>query len=44
MTGPMAPFADAYRAELLECSYTPLSAVNALRQVARFSRRLEAVG
>ena len=44
MTGPVAPFADAYRAELLERGYTPLSTVNELRQVARFSRWLEADG
>ena len=44
MTGPVAPFADAYRAELLERGYTPLSTVNALRQVAWFSRWLEADG
>jgi integrase/recombinase XerD len=44
MTGPVAPFADAYRAELLERGYTPLSTVNELRQVARFSRWLEAGG
>ena len=44
MTGPLAPFADAYRAELLERGYTPLSAVNQLRQVALFSRWLEAAG
>ncbi len=44
MTGPVAPFVDAYRAELLERGYTPLSTVNELRQVARFSRWLEAGG
>jgi len=44
MTGPVARFADAYRAELLERGYTPLSAVNELRQVAGFSRWLEAGG
>jgi site-specific recombinase XerD len=44
MTGPVAPFADAYRAELLERGYTPLSTVNELRQVARFSRWLDAAG
>jgi len=44
MTGPVAPFADAYRAELLGRGYTPLSTVNALRQVALFSRWLEAGG
>ena len=38
------PPSDAYRAELLERGYTPLSAVNELRQVARFSRWLEAGG
>ena len=27
LTGPLAPFADAYRAELLERGYTPLSVV-----------------
>jgi integrase/recombinase XerD len=44
MTGPVAPFAEAYRAELLGRGYKPLSAVNQLRQVARFSRWLEASG
>lgn len=44
MTGPVAPFADAYREELLDRGYTPLSTVNELRQVARFSRWLEAGG
>ncbi len=44
MTGPVAPFADAYRVELLDRGYTPLSTVNELRQVARFSRWLEAGG
>ena len=28
MTGPVAPFADVYRAELLERGYTPLSTVS----------------
>src|SRR5206468_12005726 len=42
MTGPLAPFADAYRAELCERGYAPLSTVSELRQVARFSRWLEA--
>jgi hypothetical protein len=31
MTGPVAPFADAYRAELLDLGYTPLSVINELR-------------
>jgi integrase/recombinase XerD len=44
MTGPLAPFADAYAAELRERGYTRLSTVNELRQVARLSRWLEAGG
>lgn len=44
VTGPLAPFADAYRAELKERGYTPLTSVNELRQVARLSRWLEASG
>ena len=41
-TGPLAPFAEAYRRELRERGYTERSAVNQLRQVARFSRWLQA--
>ena len=44
VTGPLAPFADVYRAELLERGYTPLSTVNAVRQLARLSRSLVARG
>ena len=44
MTGPLAPFADAYAAELSERGYTPLSIVNELRQVGRLSGWLEASG
>ena len=44
MTGSLAPFADAYRVELVERGYAPLSVVNQLRQVGRFSRWLEAGG
>jgi integrase/recombinase XerD len=44
MTGPLAPFAEAYSAELRKRGYTPLSRVNALRQVGRLSRWLEAGG
>ncbi len=44
MSGPMVPFMEAYRLELENRGYTPLSAVNELRQVARFSRWLEARG
>lgn len=41
MTGPLAPFAQAYRLELRRRGYTPRSAVNELRQVARLSVWLE---
>jgi len=44
MTGPLAPFVDAYAAELRRRGYTPLSTVNELRQVGRLSRWLEARG
>lgn len=44
MKGPLAPFADAYRAELERRGYTPLSTVNELRQVGRLSLWLEAGG
>ena len=44
MMGPLAAFADAYRAELYRRGYTVRSAVCELRQVARFSRWLEAGG
>jgi integrase/recombinase XerD len=44
MTGPLAPFADAYAAELRARGYTPLTTVNELRQVARLSRWLDAEG
>lgn len=37
MTGPLAPFADAYVLELRRRGYTALTAVNLLRQVARLS-------
>lgn len=41
VAGPMAPFAEDYRRELRERGYTERSAVNQLRQVARFSRWLQ---
>jgi integrase/recombinase XerD len=41
VTGPLAPFVQAYRRELRRRGYTPRSAVNQLRQVARLSRWLE---
>ena len=44
MTGPLVPFADGYSAELRERGYTPLTAVNQLRQVGRLSRWMEAGG
>ena len=44
MTGPLVPFADWYSAELRERGYTPLTAVNQLRQVGRLSRWMEAGG
>jgi integrase/recombinase XerD len=44
MTGPLAPFADAYRVELRERGYTVRSAVCELRQVARLSCWLETRG
>jgi integrase/recombinase XerD len=37
ITGPLAPYADAYRAELTRRGYTALSTVNELRQVRRLS-------
>jgi site-specific recombinase XerD len=44
MSGPLAPFAEAYRAELKARGYTVRSAVSEQRQVARFSRWLEETG
>lgn len=41
MTGPLAPFADAYALELRRRGYTSRSAVGELRQVGRLSRWLE---
>ena len=42
VTGPLGPFADAYREKLEERGYTRLSAVNLQRQVAQMSRWLVA--
>jgi site-specific recombinase XerD len=42
--GPLAPFANAYEAELHELGYTQLGIVKQLRQVARLSRWLEQAG
>jgi site-specific recombinase XerD len=44
MTGALAPFADAYGAELRRRGYTRRTMIGELRQVARFSRWLEADG
>jgi site-specific recombinase XerD len=44
MTGPLAPFAEAYSVELRDRGYTERSAVGELRQVGRLSRWLEAGG
>lgn len=44
MTGPLTPFEGAYREELRRRGYTARSAVCDVRQVARFSRWLEADG
>ncbi len=44
MKGPLAPFAEAYSVELRGRGYSPLSAVNELRQVGRLSRWLETRG
>lgn len=44
MTGPLAPFADAYAAKLKRRGYTPLTTVSELRQVGRLSRWLEVGG
>lgn len=44
MTGPLAPFADAYALELKQRCYTPLTSVVQLRQVARLSNWLEVRG
>src|SRR5258708_35500747 len=44
MTGPLAPFPEAYRVALAKRGYTPRTVVNQLRQVARLSQWLKARG
>ena len=44
VTGPLAPFVDAYRLELRARGYTQRTAVSQLRQLAWLSRWLEAQG
>ncbi|MDH3682759.1 MAG: hypothetical protein OEV40_22730, partial [Acidimicrobiia bacterium] len=44
VTGPLAPFAVEFEAELLEWGYTPLTVVNQLRQMGRLSHWIEENG
>ena len=44
MTGPLAPFRDAYRMELSTRGYTARSVVPQLRQVGRLSQWLQGRG
>jgi hypothetical protein len=44
VTGPLAPFVHAYAAELSDRGYTQTTVVNGLRQVARLSCWLQALG
>ena len=44
VAGPLAPFQEAYAAELRARGYTPLTMVNQLRLIARLSCWLEAAG
>lgn len=44
MTGPVAPYAEAYRSELMRRGYTIRTSVNLLRQAAWLSRWAEANG
>ncbi len=44
VTGPLAPFADAYLQELKECGYASLTVGGKLRQLERLSRWLEVRG
>jgi integrase/recombinase XerD len=44
VAGPLAPFAEGFKARLEELGYTPLSAVNSLRLVVHLSRWLGARG
>jgi len=44
LTGPLAPFCDAYRLELNARGYTPRSVVPQLRQAGRLSRWLQGQG
>ena len=44
VSGPLGPFADAYREKLEERGYSPLSAVTLQRQVAQMSCWLDSQG
>ena len=44
VTGPLAEYADGFAAQLAEVGYTPLSAANQLRVMARLSRWLVVSG
>ena len=44
IVGPLAPFVDAYRAELTVRGYASRTVVNELRQVARLSCWLQVRG
>lgn len=44
VVGPLAPFAEGFKARLEELGYTPLSAVNSMRLVVHLSRWLDACG
>ncbi len=44
VAGPLAPFAEGFKARLEELGYTPLSAVNSMRLMVHLSRWLDARG
>jgi integrase/recombinase XerD len=44
VTGPLAEYADGFRAELARLGYTPLTAAGQLRLMARLSRWLSTGG
>ena len=44
VSGPLAPFTDAYNVRLEQAGYRPLTIVNELRQVAHLSRWMETGG
>jgi len=44
VAGPLAPFAEGFKARLEELGYTPLSVVNSMRLMVHLSRWLDAGG